>query len=152
MERLELPNFVGGAAVSAASGATRTIRNPASDEPIGEVPDCDATDVDRAVEAAEVAFAEWRDTTPAERSSALLALADLLDEHSEELARLESANVGKPISAAREENPVSSDNLRFFAAAARCLDGRPAGEFERGYTSMVRREPVGVVGQIAPWN
>jgi len=82
----------------------------------------------------------------------LLALADLLDEHSEELAQLESANVGKPITLAREENPISADNLRFFAAAARNLEGRAAGEYVSGYTSMVRREPIGVVGQIAPWN
>ena len=82
----------------------------------------------------------------------LLKLADLIDEHAEELAQLESQNVGKPLSYARDEMPVCSDNLRFFAGAARMLEGRSAGEYMRGYTSMIRREPLGIVGQIAPWN
>jgi 1-pyrroline dehydrogenase len=149
---IELQNVVKGESVDAIDGATRDVRNPATGEVIGRVPEGTEADVDRAVAAAEGALAAWRESTPGERSAALLALADLLDEHTEELAQLESQNVGKPISASREENPVSSDNLRFFAAAARCLEGRPAGEYMRGYTSMVRREPVGVVGQIAPWN
>jgi len=149
---LELPNIVGGKSTGAVDGDTREIENPATGEMIGRVPEGTESDVDRAVQAAQVALAEWRQTTPGERSTALLAMADLLDEHTEELAQLESANVGKPIVAAREENPISSDNLRFFAGAARCLEGRPTGEYTRGYTSMMRREPVGVVGQIAPWN
>jgi 1-pyrroline dehydrogenase len=149
---LELPNIVGKESTGAVDGATREIENPATGDVIGRVPEGTETDVDRAVQAAQVAFAEWRETTPGERAAALLAMADLLDEYTEELAQLESANVGKPIVSARDENPISSDNLRFFAGAARCLDGRPAGEYSRGYTSMVRREPVGVVGQIAPWN
>jgi 1-pyrroline dehydrogenase len=149
---VELRNIVGGEPTEAVEGGVREIRNPATGDVIGQVPEGTEADVDRAVAAAEAALVDWRETTPAERSTALLALADLLDEHTEELAQLESQNVGKPITASREENPVSSDNLRFFAAAARCLEGRPAGEYMRGYTSMVRREPVGVVGQIAPWN
>jgi 1-pyrroline dehydrogenase len=149
---LELRNIVNGEPVDAVAGGTREIRNPATGEVIGQVPEGTEADVDRAVAAAEAALVDWRETTPGERSAALLRLADLLDEHTEELAQLESANVGKPIAASREENPVSSDNLRFFAAAARTLEGRPAGEYVRGYTSMIRREPVGVVGQIAPWN
>ncbi len=149
---VELRNIVGGELTDAVDGGVRDVQNPATGEVIGQVPEGTEADVDRAVEAAQAALVEWRETTPAERSTALLALADLLDEHTEELAQLESANVGKPITASREENPVSSDNLRFFAAAARTLEGRPAGEYVRGYTSMIRREPVGVVGQIAPWN
>lgn len=145
-------NVVGGEFVEAVQGGTREVLNPATGEVIETVPEGSEADVERAVGAAEAAQATWRDSTPRERSEALLALADLITEHSEELARLESANVGKPIAQAREENPVSADNLRFFAAAARTLEGRAAGEYERGYTSMVRREPVGVVGQIAPWN
>jgi len=151
-EPIELRAVVGGERVGARGGAIREVHNPADGSTIGRVPECAAEDVDRAVAAAARAFAGWRLTTPAERSAALLALADLLDANSEELARLESANVGKPLGAAREENVVSADNLRFFAAAARTLEGRPAGEYQAGYTSMVRREPVGVVGQIAPWN
>src|SRR5207253_1867879 len=90
--------------------------------------------------------------TPGERAEILLKLADLLDEHAEELAELESQNVGKPLPAARDEMPVSSDNIRFFAGAARLLEGKAAGEYMRGYTSMLRREPLGVVGGITPWN
>lgn len=149
---LELQNVVGGELVGALDGGVREIVNPASDAVIGRVPEGGAKDVDRAVDAAAAALPAWRETTPGERAERLLALADLLDEHTEELARLESANVGKPIAAAREENPISSDNLRFFAGAARCLSGQAAGEYSPGYTSMIRREPVGVVGQIAPWN
>jgi betaine-aldehyde dehydrogenase/aminobutyraldehyde dehydrogenase len=143
---------VGGERVDALEGSTRAITNPANGETIARVPEGASADVDRAVGAAAAALPSWRETTPGERAARLLALADLLDEHTEELACLESLNVGKPLALAREENPVSSDNLRFFAGAARCLEGRAAGEYTRGYTSMLRREPVGVVGQIAPWN
>jgi betaine-aldehyde dehydrogenase/aminobutyraldehyde dehydrogenase len=109
-------------------------------------------DVDRAVEAAKAALPEWLETTPAERAGILLALADLLDEHAEELAAIESRNVGKPLSYARDEIPVCSDNIRFFAGAARVLEGRSAGEYMRGYTLVRPREPLGIVGGIAPWN
>ena len=109
--------------------------------------------MDAAVQAAKRAFPEWSETPPGERALALLRIADALEEHGDELAELESLNVGKPIEAMRaDEMPVLVDNLRFFAGAARCLDGLAAGEYMRGYTSMIRREPVGVVGQIAPWN
>jgi len=145
-------NVVGGELVEAVEGGRRDVLNPATGEVIATVPEGTEADVERAVAAAERAQASWRDSTPRERSEALLAMAELIAEFDEELAQLESANVGKPIAAAREENPISADNLRFFAAAARNLEGRAAGEYERGYTSMVRREPVGVVGQIAPWN
>jgi acyl-CoA reductase-like NAD-dependent aldehyde dehydrogenase len=88
--------------------------------------------------------------TPAERAELLLKLADLIDEHTEELAEIESRNVGKPLGAARDEMPVCSDNIRFFAGAARILEGRSAGEYMQGYTSMIRREPIRIVSQVAP--
>jgi 1-pyrroline dehydrogenase len=145
-------NIVGGEWVDSASGETMEVLNPATGEAIAEVPRGTAEDVGRAVEAAKKALPEWLERTPGERGEALLKLADLLDEHAEELAQLESTNVGKPLPAARDEMPVSSDNIRFFAGAARLLEGKSAGEYMRGYTSMVRREPIGVVGGITPWN
>src|SRR3954468_8310073 len=145
-------NFVGGKWVEAVEGGTMEVLNPATGETIAEVPNGTQADVDRAVEAAKAALPEWMETTPGERSEMLLKLADALDANTEELAQLESQNVGKPLPAARDELPVSSDNIRFFAGAARTMEGRAAGEYMRGYTSMTRREPVGVVGQIAPWN
>jgi len=145
-------NVVGGEPVDSVEGETREVINPATGAVIATVPEGTQADVERAVGAAASAGVAWGNSTPGERASVLLGLAELLDEHSEELAQLESANVGKPITLAREENPISADNLRFFAAAARNLEGRAAGEYLSGYTSMVRREPIGVVGQIAPWN
>jgi 1-pyrroline dehydrogenase len=145
-------NFVGGEWVDAVEGGTMEVLNPATGETIAEVPEGTQADVDRAVEAAKKALPEWLETTPGERAEALLKLADSIDEHTEELAELESQNVGKPLSYARDEMPVSSDNLRFFAGAARLLEGKSAGEYMRGYTSMIRREPIGIVGGIAPWN
>jgi 1-pyrroline dehydrogenase len=145
-------NFVGGEWVDAVDGGTAEILNPATGETIAEVPQGTQADVDRAVEAAKRAWPEWRETTPQERAEMLLKLADAIDAHTDELARVESQNVGKPLGYARDEMPVCSDNLRFFAGAARCIEGRATGEYMRGYTSMLRREPIGVVGQIAPWN
>ena len=145
-------NFVGGEWVDSVGGGTMEVLNPATGETIAEVPASTAEDVDRAVQAAKKALPEWLETTPAERAELLLKLADALDEHAEELAELESRNVGKPLSYARDELPVCSDNIRFFAGAARILEGRATGEYMRGYTSMIRREPLGVVGGIAPWN
>jgi 1-pyrroline dehydrogenase len=148
----EHKNFVGGEWVEAVEGGTAEIVNPATGEGIARVPDGTQADVDRAVEAAKRALPEWRETTPGERAEMLLKLADAIDEHSDELAQVESRNVGKPLAYAKDELPVCSDNLRFFAGAARCLEGRAAGEYMRGYTSIIRREPIGIVGQIAPWN
>src|SRR5512133_90659 len=145
-------NFVGGKWVDAVDGGTMEVLNPATGETIAEVPRGTQADVDRAVEAAKEALPEWLETTPGERAEALLKLADALEEHADELAELESQNVGKPLSYARDEMPVSADNLRFFAGAARVLEGKSAGEYMRGYTSLIRREPLGVVGGIAPWN
>jgi len=145
-------NFVGGEWVDAAEGGIEQIVNPSTGEAIAEVPKGTEADVDRAVQAAKQAYPEWRETTPGERAEVLLKLADVIDEHTEELAQIESQNVGKPLEAAADEMPVCSDNIRFFAGAARLLEGRSAGEYMRGYTSMIRREPIGVVGQVAPWN
>jgi aminobutyraldehyde dehydrogenase len=145
-------NFVGGEWVDAAGGETMEVVNPATGETIGEVPRAGAEDVDRAVEAARKALPEWLESTPGERSELLHRLADTIEQNAEELAQVESQNVGKPISLAREEMPFCADNLRFFAGAARTLEGRSAGEYIKGYTSMVRREPIGIVGGICPWN
>jgi acyl-CoA reductase-like NAD-dependent aldehyde dehydrogenase len=145
-------NFVGGEWVDAADGGTMEVLNPATGETIATVPRGTQADVDRAVEAAKRALPEWLETTPGERAELLLKLADAVEEHTDELARLESQNVGKPLSYARDEMPVCADNLRFFAGAARILEGRSSGEYMRGYTSWIRREPIGVVGGIAPWN
>jgi aminobutyraldehyde dehydrogenase len=144
--------FVDGAFVDALSGETMEVLNPATGEVIAEVPKAGEDDVDRAVAAAEQAWASWRDKTPKDRMELLLKLADVIDEHAEELARLESLNVGKPWWVAVDEPPVMSDNLRFFAGAARNLEGKSAAEYVEGYTSMIRREPLGVVAGIAPWN
>ena len=148
----QLQNLVGGEFVDAVEGGTMEVINPSTGETIAEVPEGTQADVDRAVEAAKKAWPEWRETTPAERAEVLLKLADLIDEHTDELAELESRNVGKPLAAARDEMPVCSDNIRFFAGAARILEGRSTGEYMRGYTSWIRREPIGIVGQVAPWN
>jgi betaine-aldehyde dehydrogenase len=147
-----LSNFIDGERV-ASSGETEPVLNPATGEELARAPISTAEDVDRAVLAARRAFAGWSNTTPAQRSQALLALADVVEEHGEEIARLEALNAGKPIEAVRgDEIPVMADNLRFFAGAARCLEGRAAGEYMEGYTSFTRREAVGVIGQVTPWN
>jgi len=145
-------NFVGGEWVEAVEGGTMEVLNPATGEVIAEVPSGTQADVDRAVEAAKKALPEWLETTPGERQEALLKLAAVIEDNAEELAEIESRNVGKPLSYARDEMPVSADNIRFFAGAARTLEGKSAGEYMRGYTSMLRREPIGIVGGIAPWN
>jgi betaine-aldehyde dehydrogenase len=149
-----LKNFIDGDFVDPADGQTEPIVNPANGQTIAHAPLSSAADVDRAVAAARRAFeGGWADATPGERSLALLKLADAIEEHGDELARLEAINAGKPIEAVKsDEIPVIADNLRFFAGAARNLEGKATGEYLQGYTSMVRREPVGVVGQIAPWN
>jgi len=144
--------LIGGELVDAASGETMDVIAPATGETIARVPRCDAEDVDRAVEAAQTAASEWLEKTPKERSELLHALAGVLEDNAEELAQLESVNVGKPLMASRDEMPFSADNLRFFAGAARNLEGKSAGEYIEGYTSMIRREPIGIVGGICPWN
>jgi betaine-aldehyde dehydrogenase len=148
-----LQNFIDGESVDAAEGRTMPVVNPATGEQIAQAPDSTQADVDSAVAAARRAWDGWARTTPGERALALLRLADAIEERADEVSALESANAGKPINAFRDDEiPFMVDNLRFFAGAARCLEGKAAGEYLEGYTSLIRREPVGVVGQIAPWN
>jgi 1-pyrroline dehydrogenase len=144
--------FIGGEWAEASSGETMEVLNPATGEVIAEVPRSSADDVARAVESAKKAWDEWRLKTPKDRMELLLKLADAIEENAEELARLESQNVGKPWWVAKDEPPVMADNLRFFAGAARNLEGKSAGEYVEGYTSMIRREPLGIVAGICPWN
>jgi 1-pyrroline dehydrogenase len=146
--------FIGGEWTPSNGGDTQEIVNPATGKVIAHVPKGTAEDVNRAVAAARKAFDEgWSDTTPRERSEAMLRLADSIESHADELAHLESENVGKPLAAMKsEEIPPIVDCFRFFAGAARLLEGRAAGEYMHGFTSMIRREPIGVVGSIAPWN
>jgi betaine-aldehyde dehydrogenase len=147
-----LQNFIDGRSMG-GEGETMAVLNPATGVECWRAPVSSAAEVDRAVRAARRAFEGWSQSTPAERASALLALADAIEGNAEEIARLEALNAGKPLAAvAGDELPVMADNLRFFAGAARCLEGRAAGEYMRGYTSFVRREAVGVIGQITPWN
>ncbi len=144
--------LINGEPTGAADGRDEVIHDPSTEEAVASVPTGGAEDVERAVTAAATAYETWRDTTPGERSLALLKLADRIESHGDELATLEAKNVGKPMWLAKSEIPFIVDNLRFFAGAARCLEGRAAGEYLAGYTSMIRREPVGVVASIAPWN
>ncbi len=144
--------FIDGQWADSAGGASEEVLNPATEQGLAQVFKGTSQDVERAVQAASKAFEKWSQSTPADRATALLKLADRIDEHAEELAQLESANVGKPISYSRGEVPFMSDNLRFFAGAARLMEGRAAGEYMADHTSWIRREPVGVVASIAPWN
>jgi len=145
--------FIGGEWVAGSGSQGQPIINPATGETIAEVPKGTEADVDRAVKAARKAYVEWFETVPKERSEMLLKLAEAVNADGEELANLESANVGKPRALfLSDELPPCVDHLRFFAGAARLLEGKAAGEYMRGYTSMIRREPIGVVGSIAPWN
>jgi betaine-aldehyde dehydrogenase len=150
---LHLLNFIGGSPQEAASGRRSVVTSPGDGREIATVPDSGAEDVGQAVAAAQRAFKTWSQTTPRQRQAALLALADILQAHDNELAELEALDAGKPIIVVRpEELEHGLDNLRFFAGAARLLEGRAAGEYMPGRTSWTRREPVGVVGGIAPWN
>src|SRR6202049_4374937 len=145
--------FIGGEWVDGSGSESQQVINPATGEVMAEVPKGTQEDVDRAVKAARTAYTDWFETVPKERSEMLLKLADAILVDAEEIANIESANVGKPRALfLSEEIPPCVDNLRFFAGAARTLEGRAAGEYMRGYTSMIRREPIGVVGSIAPWN
>ena len=144
--------FINGDWTDAASGETVAVVNPATEEEIAQVPRGDASDVDRAVAAARAAFETWSQTTPAERSKALYAFADAIEGDAATLSSLEQANVGKPKGTADFDVEFTVDNVRFFAGAARVVEGKAAGEYLSTHTSMVRREPAGVVGQVAPWN
>ena len=152
-EVLELQNMIDGELQAPAEGQTEEVFNPATGEVIARAPLSSAEDVDRAAKAARKAFETWSTTTPAERSVLLLKLADAFEQRAEEITDLETMDAGKPRQAMFEEEiPPMVDQLRFFAGAARTLEGRAAGEYMQGYTSWIRREPIGVVGQITPWN
>jgi len=146
-------NFIGGVSVPSQSGQTSEIINPATATAYTTAQLSGAADVDQAMDVAATAFEEWRDSTPSERQKALLKIADALESRSEELLAIEVENTGKPMSlTASEEIPPMIDQIRFFAGAARNLEGKSAGEYMRGMTSIIRREPVGVVAQVTPWN
>ncbi len=144
--------FINGEWVASASGKTLAVENPANGKVIAHVPASDVEDVDRAVEAAAKAFQTWQKTTPAERMTMLLKLADAIEANADELTRIESAHTGKPLNVAAVDMPVIADNLRFFAGAARNLEGKASNEYIANRTSIIRREPVGVIASIAPWN
>ncbi|HEX2647044.1 MAG TPA: aldehyde dehydrogenase family protein, partial [Candidatus Dormibacteraeota bacterium] len=146
--------FIGGAWSAGDGTGVQEIVNPATGKVIAHVPKGTERDVDRAVAAARKAFDEtWSDSTPRDRSERMLKLADAIEANGDELARIESENVGKPLATTKsEEIPPIVDCIRFFAGAARLLEGRATGEYMTGFTSMLRREPLGVVGSIAPWN
>jgi betaine-aldehyde dehydrogenase len=146
-------NFVNGKHVEAAGGHTTPVVNPVTGEQYAEAPRSGPEDVDAAMQAAAGAFDTWRDTTPSERSLALFRIADAVEARGEELLALEVENTGKPVALTRsEELPPMVDQLRFFATAARHLEGKGAAEYMAGHTSFVRREPIGVCAQVAPWN
>lgn len=146
-------NFVNGAQVDAADGATTPVIDPTTGEQYATAPRSGAADVDAAMRAAADAFESWSQTTPSERQLALLRIADAIEARGEELIALETENCGKPVELTRsEEIPPMVDQIRFFAGAARMLEGKSAGEYMSGMTSWIRREPVGVCAQVAPWN
>jgi len=146
-------NFINGAAAPAADGRTTDVVNPSTGETYATAALSGPPDVDAAMAAAASAFESWRDSTPSERSLALYRIADAIESRSAELIKLESENTGKPLGLTEsEEVPPMVDQIRFFAGAARNLEGRSAGEYMKGMTSIIRREPVGVVAQVAPWN
>ncbi|GIF05653.1 gamma-aminobutyraldehyde dehydrogenase [Actinoplanes siamensis] len=148
-----LHNFIGGAAVAPAGGRYSDLVDPATGEVFASAPVSGPEDVDRAMSAAATAFEGWRDTTPADRQRALLKFADAVEARAGELVAAESRNTGKPLGlTASEELPPAVDQLRFFAGAARLLEGRSAGQYLNGFESYVRREPVGVCAQVTPWN
>lgn len=148
-----LRNFVGGEYVDASGDASTELVNPATGQVVAHAPVSTQAEVDAAYASAERAFAEWGETTPGERQSAMLKFADALEARADDLIRIEGENTGKPHAlTASEEVPVMCDQLRFFAGAARVLEGKSAGEYMKGHTSWIRREPIGVVGQVTPWN
>lgn len=148
-----LQNFINGQSVASSSGKTTQLIDPSTGQAYAEAQLSDEKDVAKAYEAAQTAFESWRETTPAERQKALLKIADALEAHADELIQIEGVNTGKPFAVtASEEIPPMIDQIRFFAGAARVLEGRSAGEYMKGFTSIIRREPIGVIGQVTPWN
>ncbi len=148
-----LRSYVGGQYVEPSTDERSDIVHPSTGRVVATAPVSSERDVDRAYASAAEAFASWRDSTPGDRQKALLAIADAIEARADEFVRLEAQNTGKPFAlTASEEIPPMVDQIRFFAGAARVLEGKSAGEYLAGHTSYVRREPVGVVGQVAPWN
>jgi len=149
----ELKNFVGGEFVDTQNGSVSELVNPSTGEVFATAPISGAADLDRAYGVAAKAFESWKNSTPSERQQALLTIADTFEAHAQELVDIESENTGKPIPVTMEEElPPMIDQIKFFAGAARILEGKAAGEYMSGFTSMVRREPIGVMGQVTPWN
>jgi len=145
-------NFIGGEWKATREGRTDDVIDPATGQVLTTIASSDPADVDDAVQAAKAGFAVWSQMTPRARSEALHALCDAMDDDVAELSRLEAQNVGKPVALIDEEMDALRDNMRFFASGMRFLEGRAAGEYMEGYTSYVRRDPLGVIGSIAPWN
>jgi len=152
-QTIEITNFIGGERAPAADGRTSDLVDPSTGEVFANAPISGQADLDAAFGAAERAFETWRDATPGERQRALLRIADAIEERADELVAVESQNTGKPRElTAEEEIPPMCDQIRFFAGAARVLEGKSAGEYMQGYTSFIRREPVGVCAAVTPWN
>ena len=148
-----LQNFIGGEFVETREGKSSELVNPTTGEVFATAPVSGENDIDAAYQVAATAFDSWKNTTPAERQQALLKIAQTFEDHAEELVAVESENTGKPIQVTMDEEiPPMIDQIRFFAGAARVLEGRAAGEYMTGFTSMIRREPIGVIGQVTPWN
>lgn len=153
MQSTLLQNFIGGRSVAAHGEGRMDLIDPVTEQVYGQAPISDQSDIDAAYAAAAAAFPLWRDTTPAQRQLALFRIADAMAARAEEFADLESKDTGKPrANLVADEIDQSVDQLRFFAGAARSLEGRAAGEYMAGHTSYVRREPIGVIGQVTPWN
>jgi len=151
--RSPLQNFINGKFVDASDGRTSEVVDPSTGEVYLQAPVSGRADVDAAMQAAANAFEAWRDSTPSERSLALLRFADAVEKRADEIVAAETRNTGKPVAlTTSEEIPPSVDQIRFFAGAARVLEGRSAGEYMRDHTSMIRREPIGVCAQVTPWN
>src|SRR5215471_13140908 len=148
-----LQNFVNGKFTDAGDGRTSDVVDPSTGEVYAHAPVSGRQDVDAAMQAAAVAFEGWRDSTPSERSLALFRLADAIEQRAGEIVEAETRNTGKPVGlTTSEEIPPAVDQIRFFASAARMLEGRSAGEYMREHTSIIRREPIGVCAQVTPWN
>ena len=148
-----LQNFINGKSVPSSSGETQDLINPATGEVFAKASVSNSADVDAAMKAASTAFETWRDSTPGERQKAINKIADAIEARAEELIGIECQNTGKPIAVTRaEEIGPMLDQIRFFAGAARHLEGRSAAEYFKGHTSFIRREPIGVCAQVTPWN
>ena len=149
----KLANFINGKSVDSASGETTSIINPSTGQAYASAPKSNSVDIDSVFKAASDAFPGWRDSTPSQRQLALIRIADAFESKQSELIEIESQNTGKPVSlVTSEEIPPMVDQIRFFAGAARNLEGKSAAEYMPGMTSFIRREPIGVIGQVTPWN